>query len=160
MQNINQTTNTPQQTPDDDVKIIDPSKVVAYGTITLADLVREIHVNQKVKNTQIEQLIATLSTLIKNVNDASIVVPLIKEYLEVAVKNDEQLVKIAGIVQKLISNIRPQKVTQQNGKHIDSDAPILSKEEIEQIMKDIESLKTTDEPVIVGTKKLEDIIKS
>lgn len=31
-------------------------------------------------------------------------IPMIKEYLEINVKNDEQLVKLAGIVQRIIAN--------------------------------------------------------
>ena len=45
------------------------------------------------KDRQIKLLIAQLEPLVKNLNDASVVVPLIKEYLEVSVKNDDQLVR-------------------------------------------------------------------
>ena len=43
-----------------------------------------------------------VTPLIKNVADASMMVPLIKEYLEVSVKNDEHLVRLASIVQRLL----------------------------------------------------------
>ena len=48
-------------------------------------------------------LIGELRPLIKNIGDATVIVPLIKEYLEVGVKNDEHLVKLAAVVQRLVS---------------------------------------------------------
>ena len=44
-----------------------------------------------------------LVTFIKDGDTAVQLVPMIKEYLEINVKNDDQLVKMAGIVQRLIS---------------------------------------------------------
>ena len=71
---------------------------------TLSSLFKDIHDNSVEKKDQIEVLIKKLEPLIKNIGDATIVVPLIKEYLDVSVKNDEQLVKIATIVQRLVSS--------------------------------------------------------
>jgi hypothetical protein len=71
---------------------------------TLSSLFKDIHDNSVEKKDQIELLIKKLEPLIKNLGDATIVVPLIKEYLDVGVKNDEQLVKIATIVQRLVSS--------------------------------------------------------
>ena len=59
---------------------------------TLSSLFKDIHDNSVEKKDQIEVLIKKLEPLIKNIGDATIVVPLIKEYLDVSVKNDEQLV--------------------------------------------------------------------
>ena len=70
---------------------------------TLSSLFKDIHDNSVEKKDQIEVLIKKLEPLIKNIGDATIVVPLIKEYLDVSVKNDEQLVKIAGIVQRMVA---------------------------------------------------------
>jgi len=67
-----------------------------------SDLLRDIYINSKKKETQINGLIDSLKPLIKNVADASMMVPLIKEYLEVSVKNDEHLVRLASIVQRLL----------------------------------------------------------
>jgi len=65
-----------------------------------SDLLKEIHTNSKKKETQINSLIAQLHPLIKNISDATILVPLIKDYLDVGIKNDDMLVKIASIVQR------------------------------------------------------------
>jgi len=68
-----------------------------------SDLMRDIYHNQKKKSRQIDGLIKELQPLIKNSGDASVLVPMIKDYLEVSVKNDDALVKLAAIVQRLIS---------------------------------------------------------
>jgi hypothetical protein len=41
--------------------------------------------------------------IIKNIGDATIIAPLLKDYLEVSVKNDDALVKLAAVVQRLVS---------------------------------------------------------
>ena len=63
----------------------------------------DVYHNSKKKDRQINQLIGQLQPLIKNASDATIIVPLIKEYLDVAVKNDDHLVKLTAIVQRYIS---------------------------------------------------------
>jgi hypothetical protein len=64
----------------------------------------DIYHNSKKKERQINTLIQELQPLIKNLGDATVIVPLIKEYLEVSVKNDDALVKLAAIVQRLVTS--------------------------------------------------------
>jgi len=75
---------------------------IIFDDKKFSDLLRDIYINTKKKETQINGLIEGLKPLIKNVTDASMMVPLIKEYLEVSVKNDEHLVRLASIVQRLL----------------------------------------------------------
>jgi len=63
-------------------------------------LLEDIYNNSKKKEMQIQILITELKPMIKNIGDAIIIVPLIKDYMEIAVKNDEALIKMAAIVQK------------------------------------------------------------
>ena len=70
---------------------------------SFSDLMKDIYHNSKKKSRQIDGLIQELQPLIKNVGDATVIVPMIKEYLEVSVKNDDALVKLAAIVQRLVS---------------------------------------------------------
>jgi hypothetical protein len=70
---------------------------------TFSDLMRDVYHNSKKKSRQIDTLIQELQPLVKNVGDATVIVPLIAEYLEVSVKNDDALVKLASIVQRLVS---------------------------------------------------------
>ena len=69
---------------------------------SFSDLLRDIYNNTKKKELQIVGLIDQLKPMIKNMTDASLMVPLIKEYLEVSVKNDDNLVKLTAIVQRLL----------------------------------------------------------
>ena len=73
---------------------------------SLSDLFSEIYDNSRKKDKQISALISELKPLIADVGDATLVVPMIKAYLEIGVKNDEQLVKIATIVQRLETSIQ------------------------------------------------------
>lgn len=74
-----------------------------FKGVSFADLMHDVYHNSKKKDRQINQLIAQLQPLIRNASDATVIVPLIKEYLEVSVKNDDHLVKLTAIVQRLIS---------------------------------------------------------
>ena len=41
--------------------------------------------------------------MIKNTGDATVIVPMINDYIEVSVKNDDALIKLAAICQRIIS---------------------------------------------------------
>ena len=74
-----------------------------FKGVTFSDLMSDVYHNSKKKDRQINQLIAQLQPLITSTSAATIVVPLIKEYLDIAVKNDDHLVKLTAIVQRYIS---------------------------------------------------------
>lgn len=78
--------------------------VPVFGAKKFSDLLKDIYENQKKKDRQINLLIADLKPLIHNIGDAAILVPVIKDYMEVAVKNDEQLVKMAAVIQRMLNN--------------------------------------------------------
>jgi hypothetical protein len=67
-------------------------------------LLSEIYDNQKKKETQISALISELKPLINDIGDATLIVPLLKEYLELGIKNDEQLIKMATIIQRALNS--------------------------------------------------------
>ena len=75
-------------------------ETVLFGKKTFSDLLKEIYDNSRNKDKQINALIGELKPLVQNVGDAQLVVPMIKEYLEIGVKNDEHLIKMAAIVQR------------------------------------------------------------
>ena len=68
-----------------------------------SDLMKDIYHNSKKKSRQIDTLIKSLEPMIKNTGDATVIVPMIKDYLEVSVKNDDALVKLAAVVQRLVT---------------------------------------------------------
>lgn len=74
-----------------------------FGSKKFSDLLKDIYDNQKKKDRQINLLIADLKPLITNISDAAILVPVIKDYMEVSVKNDEHLVKLAAVIQRMVS---------------------------------------------------------
>jgi len=71
---------------------------------TFADIMSDVYNNSKKKDRQLKLLIAQLEPLVKNLQDATVIVPLIKEYMEVSIKNDEQIVKLAAIVQRMMKD--------------------------------------------------------
>ena len=77
---------------------------VIFGNKKFSDILKEIYDNQQKKDKQISALIAELKPLVQEIGDATLIVPLIKEYLEISVKNDEQLIKMATIVQRIVNN--------------------------------------------------------
>jgi hypothetical protein len=70
---------------------------------TLSDLFSEIHDNSTQTRSQIKALISELKPLIENIGDATLIVPMIKEYMEIGVKNDEHLIKLATVIQRIES---------------------------------------------------------
>ena len=70
---------------------------------TLSDLFGEIHDNSTQTRSQIKALIGELKPLIENIGDATLIVPMIKEYMEIGVKNDEALIKLATVIQRIES---------------------------------------------------------
>lgn len=82
----------------------DFNEIELFKGKNLSDLFEEIYNNSKDKREQIKDLIASLSPLIEGIGDATLLVPLIKDYLDIGVKNDEQLVKLAQIVQRVNSD--------------------------------------------------------
>tara|TARA_B100000925_G_scaffold53581_1_gene34952 strand:- start:311 stop:688 length:378 start_codon:yes stop_codon:yes gene_type:complete len=68
---------------------------------TLSDVFKDIYDNSKRNKEQLEVLMKEVVGFIKDGDTAVQIIPMLKEYLEINVKNDEQLVKLATIVQRL-----------------------------------------------------------
>ena len=115
---------------------MDPLNQILFDDKSFSDLLKEIHGNQKKKAKQLAQLIAELRPLVQSLGDATVVVPLIKEYMEISVKNDDQLIKMAAIVQRLSTG------TTNTG-----DGGLLTEEEMAQLQEITEEIaKTVEEP--------------
>jgi len=72
-----------------------------FGGKTLSDLFQEIHENSTNTRNQVRALINELKPLIEGIGDATLIVPMIKEYMEIGVKNDDALIKMAAIIQRI-----------------------------------------------------------
>ena len=115
---------------------MDSLNQVLFDDKSFSDLLKEIHGNQKKKAKQLASLIAELRPLVQSLGDATVVVPLIKEYMEISVKNDDQLIKMAAIVQRLSTS------TSNTG-----DGGLLTTEEMDQLMDVAEEIaKTVKKP--------------
>lgn len=66
----------------------------------LEDLFGEIHDKQKKRDMQLMGLISELKPYMTDIGDATLLVPLIAKYMDLAVKNDDVLVKLASLVYK------------------------------------------------------------
>ena len=97
---------------------------------SLSSLFKDIYDNTEYNRKQLDILTKELVQFIKDGDTAVQIVPMIKEYLEINVKNDDQLVKMAGIVQRLISA---------EGKAGSEDEFGLSDTEKEQLLSGIET---------------------
>ena len=114
---------------------------------SFSDLMKDIYSNSSKKDRQINMLIGELRPLIQNVGDATVIVPLIKEYLEVGVKNDDHLVKLAAIVQRLVStNNRVQSDT--------GNSWMLSDEEKKQLMGELDEISGANKEINVKVVEL------
>ena len=116
---------------------MDFSSIKLFGKKNFADLLKEIHTNQKDKEVQLRSLIEGLKPLITSPGEATMIVPLIKEYMELAIKNDDALIKMAGIVQRAM-----------NSKMADTDE-ILSDEDKEMLFSSLQELDKKVEEIEV-----------
>ena len=77
---------------------------IIFGKKKFSDILEEIYRNQKKREDQVSSLISELKPLVQEIGDATLIVPLIKEYMEIGVKNDEALIKMATIIQRVLQN--------------------------------------------------------
>jgi hypothetical protein len=103
---------------------------------SLSSLFKDIYNNTKHNRKQLDVLTRELVQFIKDGDTAIQIVPMIKEYLEINVKNDDQLVKMAGIVQRLISSENRGGAEDEYGLSEDEKQQLLSG--IETTIKDIQ----------------------
>lgn len=108
---------------------------VLFKDKTFSNLLEDIYKNANRKEKEIKALIDQLKPMIQEPGDAMMLVPLLKEYMELAIKNDDALIKMAGIVQRAMMN--------SGG---DGDGGILSDRDKELLFQEINS---------VGIKQIE-----
>jgi hypothetical protein len=115
-----------------------------FGNKKFSDLLKDIYDNQKKKERQLNLLIADLKPLITNISDAGMLVPSIKDLMEVSVKNDEHLVKLAAVIQRATSNKQ------------EETSSFLTDEEKEALLKGIQEIQEEHEENNIGTKPTKD----
>ena len=116
-----------------------------YKGKSFATLCKDIVTNQNNKRDQLDVLIDELRKYVKSVNDAIIIIPMIRDYFDIGVKNDEQLVKLAMVIQRIVCK----------GNDAESgDALLLTDDERKQLMEEVETVKKLVEtPIKISNKK-------
>ena len=105
-----------------------------FGDKNFSDLSQEIYENSKLKKTQIDLLIQEVHGYIQGIEDIAVVGPIIKELMDVGIKNDDNLVKLATLYQRLMAKTMT----------AESDVTVLSDAEQEEMMKHYEKQKQSE----------------
>jgi hypothetical protein len=124
----------------DDVQIFDG--------MSLSDLFKKIHKNNKDIDKQIGDFIDTMKPMATaNAGSATMLMPTVKDLIDVNVKNNEQLIKMAAIAQRAVSSnsnsnnelidmseiealLAEQKEVQEQGQKLLEQAPIVQLEQV------------------------------
>jgi signal transduction histidine kinase len=110
---------------------MDFSEINLYGKTNLGSLLKEIHKNSQDKEQELKKLINELKPYISSAGDAVILVPLITKYMEASIKNDDNLIKMVGIVQRAYNSANKS----------NSDDLQLTDDEKEQLLRNVQELK-------------------
>ena len=95
---------------------------------SLGDLFKDIYDNQQNKKQRISELIAEMRKLVRHAGDMAVIGPILKDLIDTSVRNDDSLIKLAAIAQRIIGA--------QNKS--DGDSGFLTEEEKNQLLKDLE----------------------
>lgn len=109
----------------------------------LSGLFQDIYNNQINKKRHISELIQEMRNAIRHAGDMAIIGPIIKDLIDTSVRNDEQLLKLATIAQRIMAS--NQKSEGEEG--------FLTKEEREQLLQEIQEV----EDEINDSEKIEEI---
>ena len=112
---------------------------------SFSDLTKDIYDNSKNKRLQLDLLMQEVHGFITSIDDAVVLAPIVKELFDVSVKNDEHLVKLASVLQRVL-------VKSVGGSAEDSIG--LTDEEKEEL---IETLQSTAIVMQKETDRLDDI---
>jgi hypothetical protein len=74
-----------------------------FGDMTLGNLLQDIYVGTMQKRNRINKIITLLESMLSNIDDLAVIGPILNQTLDVLVKNDDHLIKVATIVQRIIS---------------------------------------------------------
>ena len=95
---------------------------------SLSGLFKDIYDNQQNKKARISELIAEMRKLIRHAGDMAVIGPILKDLVDVSVRNDDALIKLATIAQRIVTA---------NTK-TEGETGFLNDAEKEQLLKEIE----------------------
>ena len=94
----------------------------------LSGLFKDIYENQQNKKQRISELIAEMKNVIRHAGDMAVIGPIIKDLVDTSVKNDDSLIKMAAIAQRIIGA----------SQKAEGDSGFLSDDEKEQLLKQLD----------------------
>lgn len=115
---------------------------IVFGKKTFSGLLKDIYDNSNDTEQQIVELITEIRPFITGPQQAVMLVPLIVQYMDVKVKNNEHLVKMAAVVQRAMTS-------SSNG----SDKFMLSDSEIEQLMTEANAIEEAQKQIAYNLNK-------
>lgn len=74
-----------------------------YNGKTLGDLLEEVHTNSSTKRKEIFDMIKVYSSMVTTPNDVITIGPVINNLIDISIKNDEHVAKVATIAQRIIA---------------------------------------------------------
>lgn len=112
---------------------------------SLGGLFKDIYDNQQTKKQRISELIAEMRKLVRHSQDMMAMGPIIRDLIDSSVRNDDALIKMAAIAQRIIGN----------NQKSEGDSGFLSNDEKEQLLKELD--QTISEVSNEHDIKLDDI---
>ena len=123
------------------------SKDEIFEGKSFSDLTHDIYKNTSDRKKQIDLLISEIHGFITTIDDVVLVAPIIKEYMDVAVKNDEHLVKLASVIQRIMAK----------SSSSDEDSLLLSEQEKEDLInalqEDVNDLQKINDKAEIAKEK-------
>ena len=101
----------------------------------LSGLFKDIYDNQVNKKQKISSLIDELRKMVRHAGDMAVVGPMIKDLIDSSVKNDDHLIKLATIAQRIVAA----------DKKSEGETGFLSAEERAQLLSEIEDVQMEDQ---------------
>lgn len=95
---------------------------------SLGGLFKDIYDNQQIKKLRISELIAEMKKSVRHAGDMAVIGPIIRDMVDSSIKNDDALIKMAAIAQRIIGSQHK----------AEGDSGFLTVEEKNQLLKDLE----------------------
>ena len=124
--------------------------ITLFGSTSLSDIFKQIHRNNKDTDKQINELIEALKPLASsNAGSAVMLMPTVKDLIDVNVKNNEQLIKIAGIAQRASS-----------ANASNTSADFFDPSEIQQLLEEQRAVQTESQKLLDQTETIQHKIEN
>ena len=74
-----------------------------FGIEKFSNFLWELYYCHEKKDWRVLFFIKELKNIINDIGDATLIVPLVSEFMDLGIKNDEQLIKMATIIQRALN---------------------------------------------------------